>query len=197
MEHFTTGLMTDISFDLETLNTKADAAVLSIGGCMFNRRTGEIGSTFYEEIEIDDAIKHGSVGGDTVAWWVRQGDDAKRLFTSSAEYPKLPLGAVLQRLRVFVDAAGPEANVWGNGATFDISILENAYERVGVEVPWKFWNIRDLRTLVDAAGALGFDKRNVEFAGTAHNAKDDAIHQAKIAIAAWGAIVPKVVAPAE
>lgn len=191
--------VTDISIDLETLSTAQDAAILSIGATKFNRHTGEIGETFYIEVDIDDAMKYGSVSGSTLAWWMQQGDSAKRLFRDAGadvDNLKWSLYHALHQLHTFIDENYGGVCVWGNGATFDISILEHAYSGVGFKEPWAFWNIRDLRTLVDAASELGFDKGAIQFAGTAHNAKDDAIHQAKIAIAAWNVITAKREVPA-
>jgi hypothetical protein len=71
--------------------------------------------------------------------------------------------------------------VWGNGATMDISLTEEAYKfgGYGLTVPWAFRNIRDMRTIVDAADHVcpGFQSC-VPQVGTAHNALDDAKYQA-------------------
>jgi len=70
-----------------------------------------------------------------------------------------------------------KAIVWGNGANFDVAILDNIF---GYEDPWEFWNVRDMRTLVWIASAIGFDKESIEREGTHHSAIDDAVHQAKV-----------------
>jgi len=161
----------DCSIDIETLGTGYNAAVLSVGAVMFNRTTGKLAQEFYAEVDFAEAVKYGNVNGSTVAWWITQGPKAKELFSQSSN--KLPLRDVLMGLADFMRAHGTASvRVWGNGAT----ILEHAYDVAGNGLipPWKFWNIRDLRTLMDTAGDPG-----IEFSGTPHNAMDDAKHQAR------------------
>lgn len=178
--------MQDISFDLETLSTRPNAAIISIGAVAFDRDSGKIGTSLYLEIAVDDAIKHGHVSGSTIGWWITQGGSAKSVF--SGKHEKVNLHTALCRVKAFVMACGPDARVWGNGSTADITWLESAFASAGgfdMAVPWKYWNIRDVRTTVDDA-ALPRDA--VPREGTHHNALDDAVHQAKLVIAARAAI---------
>ncbi len=52
----------------------------------------------------------------------------------------------LQQLSDFLPK---DVKVWGNGANFDIGILEHAYDQYQIEIPWEFWNVRDCRTIKD------------------------------------------------
>lgn len=174
--------MQDISIDIETLSTRFDAAILSIGAVAFDRNTGEIGEKLYVEVDVADAIAHGHVAGSTLEWWMQQSERARQLFGAPG---KSHLAVVLDQLSTFVTQR-QGAKVWGNGATFDITILEHAYARMSKPVPWKFWDIRDMRTIVEAATKVGLDKHSVPFEGTAHNAVDDAIHQARVIARSWG-----------
>lgn len=172
--------MTHVMIDLETLGTVYHAPVLSIGAIEFNPNTGELGKKFYARIDIADAVKHGRASGDTIRWWLSQSDEARQeLITArhSATH-------VFEKFDEYVRAFGGDVKVWGNGATFDISILEFAFSRVLKKVaPWKFWNVRDCRTVKDlATGLVSFE---VERIGTHHNALDDAIHQARWVSNAW------------
>lgn len=171
---------TDISIDLETLGNRSDAAILSIGAAALNRDTGKIGPTMYQIIDLDDALRHGTVRGDTLKWWMQQSAQAKAVFTATN---RVSLYEGLRALNDFVRALPADVCVWGNGSSFDISILEHAYDRVadrgtpGFKEEWKFWSVRDLRTAVDLADV---SKTDVPFTGVAHNAIDDAVHQAKV-----------------
>lgn len=175
--------MDDFSIYLETLGTRCTAPIISIGVQQFNRDTGKLGSTFYREIDIDSAIKSGRVQADTLAWWITQNKNAQRVFTNK---DKTHLATALQELTTWMRAESFAPKVWGNGATFDISILEYAYDHgcVGLREPWHFMAIRDIRTLLDVTG---FDKTTVPAVGVAHNALDDATYQAKVVIGAWQA----------
>lgn len=169
--------MKDISIDIETLGTRYDAPVVSIAAVPFDRNTGAIAkTTFYREVTIDSALKAGKLDAKTLIWWMAQSDVAKRVFADSPN--KAPLSVALDDLRTFIRGFG-ECCVWGNGATFDITILEYAYVNgaVGLTPGWDFWNIRDMRTIMDLAN---LNKKDMPFKGTAHNALDDAIHQAKL-----------------
>jgi hypothetical protein len=78
--------------------------------------------------------------------------------------------------------------VWGNGATFDISILEDAYRQLDLEIPWKFWNVRDCRTVKDMYESArgGYEKKS---GGTLHHALDDAKFQAQYICDMWKSLV--------
>jgi len=71
-------------------------------------------------------------------------------------------------------AKGDFTCVWAQGATFDPILWEAACTAVGDPVPWKFFNVRDTRTLYDLAS---FDHRSVKREGIAHHALDDCRHQ--------------------
>jgi exodeoxyribonuclease VIII len=180
----------DISIDLETLSNKFNSPILSIGAVKFDRVTGEVGQTFYVEIDPDDAIRHGLVSGSTLAWWVKQDAKARRVFEPSNKKVQLKMG--LQMLGDFVRARGAGAKPWGNGSSFDITVLEHAYEvaGMGLQPQWKFWDIRDMRTIIDVAESMGFVKARL-IEGIAHNALDDAVHQAKEIARAFAHITGK------
>lgn len=182
----------DAMIDTETLGLGCNPAILSIGVQMFNRDTGALGPTFYQEIDFDSAVKAGDVKGSTVAWWVSQGDAAKRLFSQDAAdlQRKLPLATALHALITFFrEHAAVQCRVWANGPSADIVWLESAFERgcVGLAPPWSYKNVRDVRTALDLPGYVA-----PKDSGVKHNALADATWQAKAVCAAWGTLVPSV-----
>lgn len=168
-----TEAMRDWSIDLETLDNRPTSVILSIGAVLFDRDTGELGTRVYYEINLDDAMAAGTVSGSTLSWWMQQGDKARRVF---GDQRKVPLRTALEGLATSMRAT-PGPRVWGNGSSFDISILEHAWSRAGgtLELPWKFWDVRDMRTTIDDAG---IDVKALPRVGTHHNALDDAEFQA-------------------
>lgn len=80
--------------------------------------------------------------------------------------------------------------IWTHGPGFDPPILEAAFHAVGLPVPWFYRALRDTRTLFDTAGidpeADGSYRTFMSQynTGTAHNALDDAIAQARCICAA-------------
>lgn len=190
--------MKDISIDCETLSEKFDAPVIAIGAVAFDRKTGKLTegkkpvASFYKEVELQSAIKSGRVSGSTIAWWITQSDRAKKIFDQESEKNKSSLATVLVEFsHWYRDAADSGAVAWTNGPSQDITWLEHAYTvgGHGLTIPWRFNMVRDMRTIVDLATDLtGFDRNTVEFKGVEHNAKDDALYQARIIIAAYAAL---------
>lgn len=81
--------------------------------------------------------------------------------------------------------------IWGNGANFDNTILRRSYERQGIPCPWRYYNDRDVRTIVELGKAIDFDARTaIPFEGERHNALDDARYQAKYVSVIWQKLIP-------
>jgi hypothetical protein len=168
-----------IMIDLETMGTRFDAPVLSIGACYFDPDTGDIGKKFYGRIDMADAFNYGKTSGDTVRWWLTQSDAARQQLVDGHH----TLEKVLTKFEAFYGEGEP--CVWGNGATFDITILEYAFLKcLGRKAPWPFWLVRDCRTIKDVAAPLMREPAS-PFKGTAHNALDDALHQAAWVSKMW------------
>jgi hypothetical protein len=174
-----------LSIDLETLGNSTDAAITQIGLAEFNIETGETGRTKNILVTWNG---EGRVNASTLAWWFRQGDEARARMAESLE-KGVPLSGALAQLSSFVRGIPDLEGVWGNGSTFDVTILDSAYQRDGGTAPWPFYAARDMRTIVDLAEKLhGFDKKAVERIGTHHEAADDAAHQARVISAAYAAL---------
>uniref|UniRef100_UPI001125A91F 3'-5' exonuclease n=1 Tax=Escherichia coli TaxID=562 RepID=UPI001125A91F len=47
-----------------------------------------------------------------------------------------------------------DVRVWGNGASFDNAILAAVYRKHAQNIPWRFRNDRDVRTIVELAKSL-------------------------------------------
>ncbi|MEG1038899.1 MAG: 3'-5' exonuclease [Comamonas sp.] len=172
------------SIDLETLGNTTNAAITQIGVSLFELETGEI----HSQTNILVGWRgEGHVNASTLAWWFRQGDEARARMAESLEHPNTLAEALIQ-LRCLTDWSNIEG-VWGNGSTFDVTILDSAYQRGGGESPWPFYAARDMRTIVDLAERLrGFDKKSVERIGVHHEAADDAAHQARVISAAYATL---------
>lgn len=174
----------NVMIDLETLSTHNDAAIIEIGAVEFNKETGETGETFNVLIEPSDWCKNDRhIDGETIQWWFKQTNEArKRFVTKQKDIEYCTLKHALHKLRYFImdcDTVDDDKNVvvWGNGSTFDISILQNAYEYFDIEVPWKFWSVNDVRTIVDLNPTI---KANMKFVtGIQHSAVADCLHQIK------------------
>lgn len=179
--------MQHVMIDLETMGCGLDAAIVAIASVQFDPATGQIGDMFYRDVTLGTAVRFGGrIDPSTVMWRMGQSDAARQAFKGSQQ------GAVslAQALEDFAMWAPYGAKPWGNGATFDLAILRPAYGRLGMETPWKFWDERDVRTIVEMGQAAGVDpKRDMPFQGTRHNALDDSLHQARYVSAIWQRLV--------
>ena len=173
--------MKHLMIDLETLGQGSKAPTASVGAVYFDPATGDLGKEFFAKINIEDAHRYGRIDGSTFKWWLQQSDDARLAISSG----KAPIDVVLTKFREFCALAHEDVVVWGNGPTFDMTILEHAYETVLRQpAPWKFWNVRDCRTMKDLATSLGM-KIDYKAQGTAHRAIDDAKAQARWVSEIW------------
>lgn len=172
-------ILHDVMIDIETLSTGSNAAVLSIGAVKFNPNTGVMGETFHQRVNFTEAVtgQIGQVDIDTVKWWITQDAAAGKDVVSG----EASLAEVLNNFSQFL---GLQAIPWGNGATFDITILDNAYKHCGMPVPWEYWNVRDCRTIVAVAEGL-CDRDEFTRLGVHHNALDDSIFQATYISGMW------------
>jgi hypothetical protein len=167
---------TDIMIDMETLATGVQPTILTIGACKFNPFGDEIKQSemevLYLRLDIESQTALGrDLNDDTVDWWGRQTPEAQEeaLGEGTPDNPRYSLEEAMDRLYKFCWGA---KRVWSNGATADIIWAETAFKQIERANPWKFWEIRDVRTAFD----LGINPNMPPV--TAHNALEDAINQA-------------------
>ena len=176
-----------IMIDIETLGTFMNAPVVTIGACFFDPVSGEIGQTFYERIDIAEAMKYGTADPETLRWWLKQDPAAQAELAKAGK----PADEVLNALSAFYSTS-QDGLVWGNGPTFDITMLEYQYNRVlKQKAPWPFWNVRDVRTVVDLAEGIVKKPPAWSRKDTAHNALDDCIFQVEYVSKMWRALTGK------
>ena len=161
--------------DIETLATKRDASILSIGACMFDIDEG-IGNKFEVNLKPDGRV----IDPNTVRWWLKQGSEAQaKLFKPE---PVTPSEARKLFTR-FIEKNEPR-KVWANGALFDLNILRDFYND---HPPWRYPQelcMRSIRALGDEIG-MGYGSWWVENNNTGdvhHSALSDSIRQARYVI---------------
>ncbi|MFH0475273.1 3'-5' exoribonuclease domain-containing protein [Kluyvera ascorbata] len=173
--------------DLETMGNKSNAPIVSIGAVFFNPHTGNTGAEFYTAVSLESSMLLGGVpDAGTIIWWLKQSPEAR---SAIAMADTMPLIDALELFSDFISEnsdAGPDVQVWGNGASFDNVILRSSYDRANIECPWKFRNDRDVRTMTELGKAIGINPRyDIPFDGDMHNALSDARHQVKYVSAIW------------
>jgi DNA polymerase III epsilon subunit-like protein len=155
--------------DIETLGLEAGAAIVSIGAVEFG--PGRLGETFEASISLSSCQEAGlNIDADTLEWWLEQSEEAQAQLAGGDN-----LGTVLTELSMWLRERSVD-EVWANSPAFDCDMLEHAADRVGVTFPWAYYDRRDYRTLTSLPQAP-----DDEHDGVAHDALDDAKHQAQVA----------------
>ena len=159
-----------VMLDLETMGNGSFSSILSIGAVEFDINTGETGNEFYQQINLQSCLDFGlKVKAETIYWWLQQNERARfEICRIGNELPR-----VLLNLNNYFSELG-DFQLWGNGARFDIGILEDAYSVTKINTTWNFRNERDVRTLVSFAPKI---KEHYPFTGTIHNPIEDCKHQ--------------------
>lgn len=180
--------MKEIIVDIETLSTKSNACVLTLGAILFDRNDNKKydleylnknNKTFYIRIKKESCDNLSlDVSKDTLDWWKRQPKESRYEVFDHPD--RIDIKDALILLSKF--ASGCEV-FWSQGA-FDYIILENIYKILDINVPWKFWQIRDSRTLFDVCN---INIKNINSEGL-HNALSDCYRQYLGKIEAFKAI---------
>ena len=165
-------MTTAVMLDLETLGTKPDCVIMTLGAVKFDPfdPDREPGPGIYLRMDIEQQLALGrTVDDSTIEWWARQDDRVRTEAWEGGERSSiLELKQELNRFLVGVD------DIWSQGPVFDIAILEDLYRSQNWGFPWHFWQIRDSRTLFKVIGyqlETGRDQ--------AHNALIDCVYQAQ------------------
>jgi hypothetical protein len=164
--------MPDAMLDIETLSTRPESVVLTLGAVKFSPWDSDVDTSqgLYVRIDVDEQLNLGRhVQQETVDWWGKQAEEVRE--EALGEHERTRITDLLDQLNKFLVGVD---NIWCQGPAFDIVILENLYRQMGRPTPWQFWQIRDSRTLFAVHG----DPREKGRAG-AHNALIDCYYQAR------------------
>jgi len=143
--------MTDIMLDIETLGICPNSVILTIGAIKFNikdeikeiKQLKDTKDCFYVRINFKSCINlEMEINEDTVNWWEEQSKEAQ--YEVFKHKDRVDIKEGLTKLSDFLKNSN---TIWANSPSFDCVILENAYKLCKLEIPWKFWNLRDTRTV--------------------------------------------------
>ena len=172
--------------DVEAAGKSTQSALVSIGAVFFDPATGDLMESFYIPIKLSSSQYYGGqIDGSTVEWWMKQDDAARAVFQDEN---KKPLKEAMTKFRQFIikHSEAGQVYVWGNGPSYDNAILATAFHSTWIDQPWSFSKDTCVRTMVMLGRQLGIDpKYDLPRNDVAHNALDDAIHQAKYVSTIW------------
>lgn len=162
--------MNNIMIDVESMGTGPDGALIGIGAVFFDERTGQLGDEFYRTINLATAVAAGGeIEAATVMWWLGQDEVAR----NAVRFNTYHIQEALEDFCTYVKKGGIDVQVWGCSPTFDCLKIERALKRLGMQIPWKYFNERCYRTIRERNRSVEQDERT-----GLHNALDDAKFQA-------------------
>ena len=134
--------MADLMIDIEGLGTGPDAAILTIAAQEFDPQQPDfLGRHYYARVSLESQDNR-SIQQDTIDWWATQPAASRE--EAFGEQDRVPLANALQGLHRLAFHA---RRIWAQGPTYDINILEHAYKSLHMPLPWKFYTVRDSRTV--------------------------------------------------
>lgn len=158
--------------DIETLGTCIGSQIISVGAVKFDPNTKEDPfDKFYMRLDIDDQDQMGFVAEkDTLDWWEKQ--DPEVIISTFDPNGRVNSKEMFAELRKWYAGC---SGIWSQGTTFDVTLLEFMARQYKTSTPWKYWEVRDSRTLFSL---LPKDPRK-KYTYSNHNALEDSIYQAK------------------
>jgi exodeoxyribonuclease VIII len=134
--------MADLMIDIETVGTGPEACILTIAAQTFDPLgTGYHKQHFYARIDPDSQPDR-NIEQATIDWWATQPAEAQE--EAFGLDNRISLDTALEELGKLI---WKSKRIWAQGPTFDMNILEHAYKSHGRPLPWKYYIVRDSRTV--------------------------------------------------
>lgn len=164
---------THLMLDLETLGQSSTAVVLSVGAVAFTKDNVIEEKEWF--LDVEQQLSQGrKVDYSTIKWWMTQSEKARfEAFNPAFKHFLSAFSAEFAQF--FTKNCGESGLIWGNGASFDIPIIESLITKQHVPIPWKFWFHRCYRTVK----TMHKIEDGHTFQGEKHGALLDARFQAK------------------
>lgn len=170
----------NVMIDIETAGTEVGSPILQIGATVFGVPTDHpnFSARFLGGASLESNEDHGlHAQVETLEWWSKQDPELKAKVFGS----QVPITQLLEEFYLWCKSLGAPVVVWGNGATFDIVLLEEAFAATKVPVPWNFRNVRCYRTLTNILPLPADELATVAPNTQKHDALADAVYQADVA----------------
>lgn len=180
-------MLNAIMIDLETLATKMNSVVTSVGAVVFDPRGYEkVDISYLDFLPVQQQLDAGRlVDYAALRFWIMQTGGARKSNFSDkiAEVSEAKvLNESLLAFNDFVAGVASDLNVeqntlelWSNGPAFDEGILRSLYESRNISFPFAYNAGRDFRTIARAAyPKTGRVPVETDKSLIKHNALDDA-----------------------
>lgn len=132
---------THIMIDIEALGRRPGCAVIEFAAVAFCPETGRIGQVF------DALIRPGmpfTAEIETLAWHLDKGTWPR---PESKDISARPIDEVLHDFKSWANDLGTVEAFWSWGSTYDFPILTHAFDVMGTDGPWEYYQCRCARTV--------------------------------------------------
>lgn len=177
-----------VTVDIETMDTRASAIVLSMGYSFFDPMKNEPfmdivnrGEEVFFEVG-EQTAKGRTHSQSTLEWWMSQSDAAQRCLAPDSMLNVRDFYTVFEasceKNGLNVNWVKKHAKWVCRGPHFDIAILESLFDDFNMATPWKYYNVRDIRTWLECNNLPDNLKLVKPEDMIAHNALHDAAFDA-------------------
>jgi hypothetical protein len=120
-----------------------------------------LGACHYIKFDIEEQVKKYNrvMDKETIDWWVKQGDEAKKQITPSSD--DVSIDRLYDFLLQKVEFSGLK-KIYTRGGSFDPNFLESVLADCGKEVPFQWRMMRDTRSFIEGMG-IGIPKFQNDF----------------------------------
>jgi len=137
-----------IMLDIETYDIEITAQILSVAFVVFDPRGENFGDNYSTTINYESQQDR-TVSKETVAFWAQQSEEARIATFGGAQ---LPLSLALTNMVHWLNRLKPTATrIWAKSPDFDCSTLRHACNQNKIIWPFKFWETRCCRTMMELA----------------------------------------------
>ena len=197
--------MKQMMFDIETLDTRQSAIVLSVGAVVWRtigmtvHVSGKVDSKlrwekvdeFYRILDIDSQVARGrTLSESALFWWLQQDSTAR----SEAFNPRRTHAQVVTtafNVWAHEHVENGLTRFWADPACFDFPIWENLVDGVECKYPWRYNQRYDVRSIVTEA-SYSVSSHRYDGEGTAHTPVYDCERQIDLLVAAQAKIRKRV-----
>jgi len=141
-----------LMLDIETLGANPGCVVLSVGIASFKiDGDGENWSAFHA-LNLPEQIKRGfTIEANTLQWWMKQSADAASVSFSDTSN-SVSMMSLLMSLSQQIRQLDPQY-LFARGYDFDFGILGHLFDEYGIGRPWKYNQLRCVRTVTSMVQA--------------------------------------------
>lgn len=154
-----------IVIDIETLGRRNDTAITQIGIVVADDNYNVIADKLISISPNKWNTCNRTFTGETLIWWMQQNN------SPVGNKEGYDYKGALKVLRRIIDTYQSDTTFIYTKGVMDLFCLKDLYEYFGEEIPWLFWQPRDIRSIKDMVPNWVTIKEN------SHNALEDALNE--------------------